>query len=211
MKKNKVICVVVFFCMIVMLVGCGTSGNTITTPEPTGEVGEYLSDKHYAEIEIEGFGVIKLELDADIAPISVTNFVQLAKDGFYDGLTFHRIIDGFMIQGGDGTTNTNGEEKKCEPIKGEFSSNGIENNLLHERGVISMARIAKQNNSADSQFFIVQTDSPHLDGDYAAFGKVIEGMEIVDEICEKTPVLDQNGTVSQENQPVIQTIRIVEP
>ena len=123
---------------------------------------------------------IKLELYPDIAPITVENFVKLVKDGFYDGLTFHRIIPGFMIQGGD--PEGTGMGGPGWSIKGEFSSNGVKNDLKHTRGVISMAR-SMNPNSAGSQFFIMHKDSPHLDGDYAAFGKVTEGMEEVDRIA----------------------------
>lgn len=168
---------------------------------------DLLSGLHHAEIEINDYGTITLELDADTAPISVTNFMTLAKDGFYDGLTFHRIISGFMIQGGDPSGNgTGGSDTE---IKGEFSSNGVENNIAHERGVISMARSQKPD-SASSQFFIVHQDSPHLDGDYAAFGHVTSGIEIVDQICENTPVQDDNGTVDAGDQPVIKAIRVID-
>ena len=168
---------------------------------------ELLSGAHHAEIEVEGYGTIALELDADIAPVSVTNFVNLAKDGFYNGLTFHRIISGFMIQGGDPLGNGTGGSDKT--IKGEFSDNGIENNISHVRGVISMAR-ANDPDSASSQFFIVHEDSNFLDGQYAAFGHVTEGMEIVDQICQDTPVQDSNGTVSADDQPVISSISIID-
>ncbi|MBR5367079.1 MAG: peptidylprolyl isomerase [Clostridia bacterium] len=132
------------------------------------------------QIEMENGGIIKLELYPDKAPITVDNFVSLVNEGFYDGLIFHRIIKGFMIQGGDPEgTGFGGSEKK---IKGEFASNGVANDLSHTRGVISMAR-SKQKDSASSQFFIVQEDSTYLDGDYAAFGKVTEGMDVVDEIA----------------------------
>jgi len=168
---------------------------------------DLLSGLHHAEIEINDYGTITLELDADTAPISVTNFVTLAKEGFYDGLTFHRIISGFMIQGGDPLGNgTGGSDTE---IKGEFSSNGVENNIAHERGVISMAR-SQNPDSASSQFFIMHQDSPHLDGDYAAFGHVTSGIEIVDQICENTPVQDDNGTVDAGDQPVIKTIRVID-
>lgn len=123
---------------------------------------------------------IKIELYPDIAPITVENFVKLVKDGFYDGLTFHRIIPGFMIQGGD--PEGTGMGGPGWSIKGEFSSNGVKNDLKHTRGVISMAR-SMNPNSAGSQFFIMHKDSPHLDGDYAAFGKVTEGMDEVDRIA----------------------------
>lgn len=131
-------------------------------------------------IEMENGGKIQLELDAKAAPITVENFLKLVKDGFYDGLTFHRVIPGFMIQGGcpDGT----GMGGPGHTIKGEFLSNGVENTLRHTRGVLSMAR-ANNPDSAGSQFFIMHADAPHLDGQYAAFGKVVEGMEAVDEIA----------------------------
>ena len=135
-----------------------------------------LTGVHHVEIEIENYGTLALELDADVAPISVTNFVNLANDGFYNGLTFHRIISGFMIQGGDPLGNgTGGSDTQ---IKGEFASNGVENSISHKRGVISMAR-SNDPDSASSQFFIVHQDSTFLDGEYAAFGQVTEGMEIV--------------------------------
>lgn len=167
-----------------------------------------LSGKLNAEINVENYGVISLELDADVAPITVTNFVELVNNKFYDGLTFHRIIDSFMIQGGDPSHDgTGGSVKK---IKGEFASNGIENNISHRRGVISMARRSDSYNSASSQFFIVHEDSTFLDGEYAAFGYVTDGMDIVDKIAKDTKVEDDNGTVLFENQPVITSIKIVE-
>ena len=133
--------------------------------------------------------------------------MKLAGDGFYDGLTFHRIISGFMIQGGDPSGNGTGGSE--ETIKGEFSSNGVENDISHVRGVISMAR-SRDYDSASSQFFIMHQDAPSLDGEYAAFGKVTEGIEIVDQICEKTPVTDNDGTVLAENQPKINKIRVID-
>ncbi len=166
-----------------------------------------LTGLHHVEIEIEDYGTIALELDAGTAPISVTNFVNLAKDGFYDGLTFHRIISGFMIQGGDPLGNGTGGSE--EQIKGEFSSNGVENGISHTRGTISMAR-SNEPDSASSQFFIVHQDSTFLDGEYAAFGHVTEGMEIVDQICGDIPVQDGNGTVDAKDQPVIKEVRVVD-
>ena len=131
-------------------------------------------------IEMENGGVIKLQLDPAAAPETVKNFETLVKEGFYDGLTFHRVIPGFMVQGGDPLGNgMGGAEKK---IKGEFRANGHDNPIKHTRGVISMAR-AYDPNSASSQFFIMHADAPHLDGQYAAFGKVTEGIEVVDEIA----------------------------
>ncbi len=162
---------------------------------------------HHVEIDINGYGTIALELDADTAPISVTNFMALAEDGFYDGLTFHRIIDGFMIQGGDPLGNgTGGSDTN---IKGEFAKNGIDNSISHKRGVISMARSGDPD-SASSQFFIVHEDSTFLDGEYAAFGHVTEGMDIVDQICKDTPVQDDNGTVGTDDQPVINTVKVID-
>ena len=132
-------------------------------------------------ITMENGKVIELQLDAAAAPITVANFEKLARQGFYNGLTFHRIIPGFMVQGGDPQGTGMGGSK--EKIKGEFSMNGVPNDLKHTRGVISMARLNNPN-SASSQFFIMHKDAPHLDGQYAAFGKVVEGIEAVDEIAE---------------------------
>ena len=168
---------------------------------------ELLSGLHYAEIEVEDYGTIRLELDADTAPVTVTNFVSLARDGFYDGLTFHRIISGFMIQGGDPQGNGTGGSGRT--IKGEFSDNGTENDISHVRGTVSMAR-SSDPDSASSQFFIVHEDSTYLDGQYAAFGHVTDGMDVVDAICADTPVQDNNGTVAPEDQPVISSITITE-
>ena len=159
-----------------------------------------------AVISIKDYGKIEVELYGKVAPITVENFVTLAKDGFYDGLTFHRIIEGFMIHGGDPEgTGMGGSDKN---IKGEFRVNGVDNNIKHIRGVISMARNGYSYDSASSQFFIMHEDSPHLDGSYAAFGKVVKGIEVVDAVAEKTPVTDGNGTVTKENQPVIESITI---
>ena len=133
------------------------------------------------QIEMEGGGIIKLELYPDVAPITVANFVKLAEEDFYNGLIFHRVISGFMIQGGDPTGTGMGGSP--DNIKGEFKMNGVDNNLSHERGVISMARTPDPN-SASSQFFICHADAKFLDGQYAAFGKVTEGIEIVDEIAD---------------------------
>ena len=140
-------------------------------------------------IEMENGKKIRLELYPEIAPITVANFEKLAKSGFYDGLIFHRVIKGFMIQGGD--PEGTGMGGSSERIKGEFAANGIKNDLRHERGVISMAR-SQNPNSASSQFFIMHKDAPHLDGQYAAFGRVVEGIEVVDEIAEtKTDFRDR--------------------
>lgn len=185
------------FLLVVALTGCSKAQYSDV---------EYLKGLHHVEIEVQNYGTIKVELDADTAPITVTNFVDLAKSGFYDGLTFHRIIEGFMIQGGDPKGNGTGGSEKT--IKGEFSLNNVKNDISHVRGTISMAR-SQSYNSASSQFFIVHEDSTHLDGQYAAFGHVTEGMEIVDQLA-KIPVEDENGTVAKENQPVITTIRVID-
>lgn len=168
---------------------------------------ELLTGKYNVLIDVKDYGKITLELDADKAPITVTNFINLVNDKFYDGITFHRIINGFMIQGGDPTgTGYSGSGKT---IKGEFSDNGVENDISHVRGVISMARSGNSYDSASSQFFIVHKDSTFLDGKYAAFGYVTDGMDVVDKIAESVETEDDNGTVSKENQPVINSIRVI--
>ncbi|MDL2301810.1 peptidylprolyl isomerase [Lachnospiraceae bacterium OttesenSCG-928-D06] len=200
-----------------LLCGCGnsdeksgtdTTNTTDTTDTQAADIQSETGSKNVkVEIEIENYGVIKLELDGESAPITVENFVSLVESGFYDGLTFHRIIKGFMIQGGDPLGNGTGGSE--ETIKGEFSDNGVDNPLKHTEGAISMAR-SREMDSASSQFFIVHKDSPHLDGQYAVFGYVTEGMDIVDQICQDIPVQDNNGTVKKEDQPIIKEIRIVE-
>ncbi len=160
---------------------------------------------YYADITIEDYGTITVQLDQEAAPITVANFVDLAESGFYDGLTFHRIIDGFMMQGGD--PNGDGTGGSENTITGEFTNNGYENDLSHTRGAISMAR-SSDNDSASSQFFIVHEDSTYLDGDYAVFGYVTDGMDIVDAICESAEPIDNNGTISAEDQPIITSITI---
>ena len=142
-----------------------------------------------AELIMEDGGVIRLELDEQDAPITVANFVDLANKNFYDGLIFHRVIRGFMIQGGDPTGT--GMGGPGHTIKGEFAANGVQNPIRHTRGVISMAR-SMNPNSAGSQFFIMHQDAPHLDGQYAAFGRVTEGMDVVDRIaCTRTGAADR--------------------
>ena len=181
---------------------------TITqTNSEEEEIDMYNTGKHHAQIEIEDYGIIELELDADVAPITVANFAKLVNEGFYNGLTFHRIMDGFMIQGGD--PEGTGMGGSSETIKGEFSLNGVENTISHVRGTISMARSSAYN-SASSQFFIVHEDSTFLDRQYAGFGKVTSGIEIVDQICEDTQVEDDNGTVLKENQPIIEKITMLD-
>ena len=184
-----------------------------------------------AVITIKDYGTVTVELQPDVAPITVENFIKLSNEGFYNGLTFHRIIKGFMVQGGDPKgTGTGGSD---ENIKGEFSANGVKNTIKHDRGVISMARsgsayeqylsmgyrfedlpseiqqdIERAFNSASSQFFIVHEDSAHLDGNYAAFGHVTDGMEVIDKICMDAAPTDNNGTIPASQQPVIESIVI---
>ncbi|MCI5807098.1 MAG: peptidylprolyl isomerase [Firmicutes bacterium] len=168
---------------------------------------ETLTGKHHAEIVVQDYGTIKVGLDADQAPITVQNFIDLANSGFYDGLTFHRIIEGFMIQGGD--PNGDGTGGSGHTIRGEFTQNGVNNTLSHTRGAISMARSSAMN-SASSQFFIVHEDSTYLDGSYAVFGYVTEGMDVVDAIATSVTAEDSNGTVAKESQPVIEKITIID-
>ena len=204
---------------LLTLSGCESGEPTAadaSAPSDEGEDGSlyvpaeddpYATGVHHATIEVEGYGTMEVALNANVAPITVSNFCHLAEEGFYDGLTFHRIIEGFMIQGGDPLGNgTGGSEKN---IKGEFSSNGVENNIPHVRGTISMAR-SQDPDSASSQFFLMQETAEHLDGEYAAFGNVTSGIEVVDAICESVPVEDSNGTVAAENQPVIAAISVVD-
>lgn len=160
---------------------------------------------YYADIQIKDYGTVTIKLDQKAAPVSSANFVALANDGFYDGLTFHRIIEDFMMQGGD--PNGNGTGGSENNIIGEFSENGHKNDLSHTRGAVSMAR-SSDNNSASSQFFIVHKDSTYLDGQYAVFGYVTEGMEVVDEICESAEPTDNNGTIPAEAQPIITSVKI---
>ena len=212
--NKKVIIAIIIAILILIIIGVvfimnsnKKIKNTNTIQTNKTETKKYLTGTHNAEINIKDYGKITLELDANTAPITVTNFVKLANDGFYNGLTFHRIITGFMIQGGDPLGNGTGGSK--ETIKGEFSSNGVKNDISHIGGEISMAR-SSSNNSASSQFFIVHKDSTFLDGQYAGFGKVTSGMEIVDKICENVKAEDQNGTVLAANQPVIESIKILD-
>lgn len=191
----------------VSLFGCASNSNLADDKNDTDVKTEYLFGKYYVEMDIKDYGVIDLELDADIAPITVTNFIDLVNKKFYDGLTFHRIIKNFMVQGGD--PEGTGMGGSGTTIKGEFLNNGVKNSISHKRGVISMARSNVSYNSASSQFFIMHKDSPELDGQYAAFGHVISGIEVVDKLVE-VKVEDNNGTVLKENQPVITSIRVID-
>ena len=190
-KAISLLCILAMIASLAMFSGC--SGDK--------EGG----DSNTAVIDIKDYGKITVELNPEVAPITVANFKKLVNEGFYDGLTLHRIIADFMIQGGDPLGNGTGGSD--EEIKGEFYSNGVANTLSHTRGAISMAR-SMANDSASSQFFIVHQDSLYLDGQYAVFGYVTDGIEIVDEICKDTPVTDSNGTVEKQNQPIINSIKM---
>lgn len=168
---------------------------------------ELLSGKHTVKMDIKDRGTVTIELDADQAPITVTNFVDLAKQGYYDGLTFHRIIKGQFAQGGDPAGNGTGGPGYA--IKGEFKANGVDNTLSHTRGAISMARTS-DNNGGGSQFFIMDADYKDFDGQYACFGYVTDGMDVIDDICKNTEAEDENGTVAKENQPVISSVKVVD-
>ena len=184
----------------------GSEDTTAATGD--GATLEEAVATHIATIEIADYGTVTLELYGNSAPATVKNFVSLAESGFYDGLTFHRIIEGFMMQGGD--PEGNGYGGSDTEIFGEFSENGFENNLSHIRGVISMAR-SNEYDSASSQFFIVHEDNTEsLDGKYAAFGYVTEGIEVVDAICKAAEPIDGNGGIAAEDQPVITSITITE-
>lgn len=221
--KKKFSFLLVLAVLVMGLSACGSSKSDTTsetkatkapkateTAEATKKPESKTTDtkgKHHAKIKVKDYGTIEVELDGDTAPITVANFVKLVNEKFYDGLTFHRIMSGFMIQGGDPLGNGTGGSD--ETIKGEFSSNGVENNISHKRGVISMAR-SSDPDSASSQFFIMHQDSTYLDGEYAAFGKVTKGMKVVDKICEDATPTDGNGTIEKADQPVIESIRMVD-
>ena len=222
-KKKKFSFLLVLAVLVMGLSACGGSKSDTTsetkatkapkateTAEATKKPESKTTDtkgKHHAKIKVKDYGTIEVELDGDTAPITVANFIKLVNEKFYDGLTFHRIMSGFMIQGGDPLGNGTGGSD--ETIKGEFSSNGVENNISHKRGVISMAR-SSDPDSASSQFFIMHQDSTYLDGEYAAFGKVTKGMKVVDKICEDATPTDGNGTIEKADQPVIESIRMVD-
>ena len=201
---RKAVFLAVMLAMVLTLCGCGKTQTAQSTQQAAFEP---FTKVRHAEITVKDYGTIKLELDEGTAPITVENFIKLAKDGFYDGLTFHRIMDGFMIQGGDPLGNGTGGSK--DKIKGEFTSNGVNNPISHVKGVISMAR-ANDPNSASSQFFITVADSTFLDGSYAAFGRVTEGQEVADRIAKDAKPVDNNGTIPAAAQPVIEKIIITD-
>ena len=209
MKKFLAVLICAFM-VCTLITACGdktekTPENT-AAPEASADITQKEENKIMVEITMKDGGKMQLELYPDVAPATVKNFVKLVNDGFYDGLTFHRIIKGFMIQGGDPEGTGMGGSK--DTIKGEFKQNGVQNDLKHTRGVISMAR-SQNPNSASSQFFIMHDDAPYLDGQYAAFGKMVSGFEELDKLAE-TPVQDGNGTVAKGDQPQIETIKIID-
>ena len=212
MKKWIAILLVMTLCLC-LFAGCKGEKEQTEVPQggdeqTEGNVVDISSPgKHHVEIEIADYGTIAVELDADAAPITVKNFLKLAQEGFYNGLTFHRIMAGFMMQGGD--PEGTGRGGSDETIKGEFAANGVNNPLSHTRGAISMAR-SQANDSASSQFFIVHEDSTSLDGKYACFGYVTDGMDVVDAVCEAAKPIDNNGTIPAAAQPVITEIRVID-
>ncbi|MDV2686566.1 peptidylprolyl isomerase [Alkalihalophilus lindianensis] len=193
---------------LMMLVACGQANDEEMNEEDEQDSDEVMSEtgSPIVTMEMENGGEVLIELYPDVAPKTVENFVSLVEEGFYDGLTFHRVIPGFMIQGGD--PDGNGTGGPGYSIEGEFSSNGFENDLKHDRGVISMAR-SQDPNSGGSQFFIMVAETPSLDGEYASFGKVIEGMDVVDEIVAvetvrgETPVEGQEQIIKQMTVEVL--------
>lgn len=192
----------------------GSGSSTASGSDSTSDVIDsvdaddpYGTGTHHVAIEVEGKGTIECALNANVAPITVSNFCSLAQEGFYNGLTFHRVIKDFMIQGGDPKGDGTGGSDRC--IKGEFSANGVKNPISHVRGTISMARSSSYD-SASSQFFIMHKATASLDGQYAAFGTVTSGMEVVDAVAEQTPVQDSNGTVAVADQPKISKISVID-
>lgn len=201
---KKILSLALSVLLIMSIVACGSKGASSGSAKSNG--GAKVNNPKI-EISVKDYGKMQFELDPSQAPLTVENFMRLVNEGFYNGLTFHRIIKGFMVQGGDPLGTGYGGSDKT--IKGEFASNGVENNIKHERGVISMAR-SMNPDSASSQFFIMHQDSSHLDGDYAAFGHILSGIEIVDKLCDDTPVQDGNGTVAKMDQPVIEYIKEIQ-
>ncbi|MDD6050605.1 MAG: peptidylprolyl isomerase [Clostridiales bacterium] len=210
-QRQKTIITVAGIALLAVVLAVGGiillgGGKQAPAPAPTSAPVD-IAATDWVQIDVQDYGAIVAELYRGVAPITVENFINLVNEGFYDGLTFHRVISGFMIQGGDPKGNgTGGSDRQ---IKGEFAKNGVDNPIAHERGVLSMAR-ANPYDSASSQFFIMHQAAPHLDGGYAAFGRVLTGMEVVDAICQSTPVTDGNGTVAKANQPIITSIRVID-
>ena len=192
-------------CLVLICIGFAACGKGETPDNGNGGNSVNASGGiHHVEMVIKDYGTVKLELDANEAPITVANFLKLASEGFYDGVPFHRLDKDFVLQGGD--PDGDGIGGSDTTIKGEFASNGVENNIKHNRGVISMAR-SSDPNSASSQFFICLEDSNFLDGNYAAFGHVTEGMDVIDEIRDNTP---ESNSIPKKYQPVIETITVID-
>ncbi len=220
-KRNiTLICTALVLCLCIIVGVCCISGNySYTSTTAGGESSDasesdsaeseevYLDTSltYYADIVIQDYGTVTVKLEPDDAPITCANFVDLANQGFYDGLTFHRIIEDFMMQGGD--PNGDGTGGSENTIVGEFTDNGYDNELSHTRGAISMAR-SSDYDSASSQFFIVHEDSTYLDGQYAVFGYVTDGLDVVDQICESAEPTDDNGTITAAEQPIITAVSI---
>lgn len=203
--------VVVSALLAITICGCAKKSESKTSSSSNVKYSaDNFKQTDAVEIQVANYGTIKVGLDANAAPITVANFKQLVSDGFYNGLTFHRIISGFMMQGGDPKGDGTGGSEKT--IKGEFTENGVENLLAHTRGAISMAR-SSANDSASSQFFIVHqtssNNSKSLDGKYCCFGYVLEGMEVVDKIIADAKPTDSNGTIPAASQPKITSIKLL--
>ncbi len=201
-----IIAVLLIFALVLSNKGVSQSTENSNTQSSLAS-GETVIDEtktYYADIDIKDYGKITVELDYESAPKTVENFVKLANSKFYDGLTFHRIIEGFMMQGGQAKEGM----EEPETIVGEFSANGFNNTISHTRGTISMARTGADMNSASSQFFIVHEDSLFLDGQYAAFGHVTEGIDVVDKVCTDAKPTDDNGTIPEDEQPIINSITV---
>ena len=202
--------------ILLLLAGCSTENentnpdeNQTTQTAPAEENNSVAENNAGADNSVSDENVIIITLYPDIAPITCENFENLVSEGFYNGLTFHRVVDDFMAQGGD--PQGNGMGGSADTIKGEFSSNGVENNLSHQRGVISMAR-SQMNDSASSQFFICYTDCSFLDGNYAAFGEVTQGMEVVDKFLEVPRSLGSDSAISSPNSPIVmKEVTMIDP
>ena len=192
--KRSLALVLALLMLLVTLAGCGVGSKS-------------WKGTHHAEIVVEEYGTITIEINADLAPITASNFLNLAKKGFYDGNSFYRVIDGFAIYGGD--PNGNGTGTSGTTIEGEFTANGVANSLTNTRGAIGMAR-GTHYNSASCQFYILQSDATYLDGDFAVFGYVISGINVVDQICAGTATTGSDGYVASANQPVIKEIKVLD-